>query len=167
MTSTTRQTDRLINRAPKGGAISPINGRFYKGGQFMPMAGAEIKPTRVEIKGATYEVRAIDPGFAGVAAVEVRKFNGESYAVTLQADGRAVCECPSYLYTHEDRGTCCKHGLAVIEAGLLRAPAPAVVIEPGLVPAWEPELAGDDESAFGTAPAGADRWDALALRLAA
>ena len=90
----------------------------------MPMAGAEIRPTRIEIKGATYEVTPIDPGFAGVAAVEVRKFNGESYAVTLQADGRAVCECPSYLYTHEDRGTCCKHGLAVIEAGFPEGPGP-------------------------------------------
>lgn len=40
MTNTTRQTDAIINRAPKGGAVSLVNGLFYKGGQFMPMAEA-------------------------------------------------------------------------------------------------------------------------------
>lgn len=166
MTTTTTTTGRILNRAPKGGEISPVNGRFYKGGQFMPTVAVVEPVATIEIKGATYTVRPIDPGFAGVAAVEVTKLvNGESYAVVLEADGRAVCECPSYLYTHENKATTCKHGVALLAAGLLRAPAATVA--PGLVPTWEPGLAGDDESAFGAAPADADRWSALALRLAA
>jgi hypothetical protein len=46
MTTTTKSTDRIINRAPRGGAISPVNGRFYAGGQFMPMVAevVELKP---------------------------------------------------------------------------------------------------------------------------
>jgi hypothetical protein len=38
---TTRKADINVNRAPKGGAISPVNGQFYLGGQFMPMVAAE------------------------------------------------------------------------------------------------------------------------------
>lgn len=46
MTTSTTKADRFINRAPKGGAVSPVNGRFYAGGQFMPMAAevVEVKP---------------------------------------------------------------------------------------------------------------------------
>jgi hypothetical protein len=40
-TATTRKADINANRAPKGGAISPVNGQFYAGGQFMPMVAAE------------------------------------------------------------------------------------------------------------------------------
>lgn len=82
-------------------------------------------PTVVEItiKGATYGVEAIDPGFAGVAAVEVRKIvSGESYAVVLQVDGSIVCECPDFVVRHADKGTHCKHCRAAVEHGLLVAP---------------------------------------------
>jgi hypothetical protein len=56
MTTTTKSTDRIINRAPKGGAISPVNGRFYAGGQFMPMVAevVEVKPAALE--GSTRQV---------------------------------------------------------------------------------------------------------------
>jgi hypothetical protein len=50
MTTATIKTDRFSNRAPKGGAISAVNGQFYLGGQFMPMV-AEV----VEVKPATLE----------------------------------------------------------------------------------------------------------------
>jgi hypothetical protein len=157
--------------------------------------------TTIEIKNATYEVKAIDPGFAGVAALEVTKLvNGESYAIVLESSGRATCECPDFVCRHADKGTHCKHIRSTIEAGLLKAPAPVVtpapkittppvtpadlkraryfgltipkaaivapVIEPGLVPTWEPELAGDDES-MGLIPADVDHWDVLARQLAA
>lgn len=50
MTHTTTSTDRIINRAPRGGAVSPVNGRFYAGGQFMPMVVEviELKPAVLE-----------------------------------------------------------------------------------------------------------------------
>ena len=46
MTTTAAKADRFANRAPKGGAVSSVNGQFYKGGQFMPMAAqvVEVKP---------------------------------------------------------------------------------------------------------------------------
>jgi hypothetical protein len=44
-------------------------------------------------------------------------------------------------------------------------PLPAVTIEPGLVPVWEPELAADFESA-GPIPAEVDHWSVLALQVA-
>jgi hypothetical protein len=56
MTNATAKTDRYSNRAPKGGAISPVNGQFYAGGQFMPMAAdvVEVKPATLE--GSTRQV---------------------------------------------------------------------------------------------------------------
>lgn len=39
-TTTKSHTDRIINRAPKGGMVSLVNGFFYLGGQFMPLAEA-------------------------------------------------------------------------------------------------------------------------------
>jgi hypothetical protein len=41
MQTTTLTTGRILNRAPKGGAVSLVNGLFYAGGQFMPMAAPE------------------------------------------------------------------------------------------------------------------------------
>jgi hypothetical protein len=42
MMTTQAKVDRAnINRAPRGGAISEVNGLFYLGGQFMPMVPAE------------------------------------------------------------------------------------------------------------------------------
>jgi hypothetical protein len=95
MTTTTSKTDRIYNRAPKGGAISPVNSRFYKGGQFMPMVAVVV-----EVKQATP-------------------------TTTIE-----------------------------------------ITVAPGLVPEWNTELAGDDESA-GPVAAEVDRWSALARRLAA
>jgi hypothetical protein len=50
MTTTTTTTGRILNRAPKGGAISTVNGQWYAGGQFMPMVPvvAEVKPATLE-----------------------------------------------------------------------------------------------------------------------
>jgi hypothetical protein len=49
-TTTTAKTDRYDNRAPRGGAVSPVNGQWYAGGRWMPRV-AEV----VEIKPATLE----------------------------------------------------------------------------------------------------------------
>lgn len=50
MTTTTTKADRFSNRAPRGGAVSPVNGQFYLGGQFMPMVAVvvEVKPAVLE-----------------------------------------------------------------------------------------------------------------------
>lgn len=46
MTTTTSKTGRILNRASKGGEISPVNGQFYLGGQFLPTVAVvvEVKP---------------------------------------------------------------------------------------------------------------------------
>jgi hypothetical protein len=48
--TTTTKTDRYSNRAPKGGAVSPVNGQWYAGGQWMPMVAevVEFKPAVLE-----------------------------------------------------------------------------------------------------------------------
>jgi hypothetical protein len=56
MTTTTGKTDRFANRGPRGGAISPVNGRFYAGGRFIPMAVAEFKPSPAALMGSTRQV---------------------------------------------------------------------------------------------------------------
>ncbi len=56
MTTAVNRADRFSNRAPKGGAVSPINGLFYRGGQFMPMAPAEFKPGLPALDGSTAQV---------------------------------------------------------------------------------------------------------------
>ncbi len=56
MTTTTRKADRFSNRAPKGGAVSPINGLFYKGGQFMPMATIGFNAGPVRLMGSSRQV---------------------------------------------------------------------------------------------------------------
>jgi hypothetical protein len=107
------------------------------------------KPTILVIRNASYSVLPIDPGFAGVAAVEVtRRASGDSYAVVVGHDGAVSCECPDYVVRHADHGTSCKHIRGVMAAGLLAIPA---VVEDHIVDVSkmvEPSaLASDDEAA--------------------
>ena len=50
MTTATPKADRVPNRAPKGGAVSSVNGRFYRGGWFMPVVSNPVilKPAKLE-----------------------------------------------------------------------------------------------------------------------
>jgi hypothetical protein len=57
MTTTTTKADRVnINRAPKGGAVSTVNGRFYAGGQFMPMVAVVVEPKPAPLAGSSRQV---------------------------------------------------------------------------------------------------------------
>jgi hypothetical protein len=56
MTTTTIKADRFSNRAPKGGAVSPVNGQFYKGGQFMPMVSTPVVVRPATLEGSTRQV---------------------------------------------------------------------------------------------------------------
>jgi hypothetical protein len=57
MTTATAKADRVsVNRAPKGGAVSPINGLFYKGGQFMPMATTGFMAGPAKLEGSSRQV---------------------------------------------------------------------------------------------------------------
>jgi hypothetical protein len=57
MTTPTTKADRVnINRAPRGGAVSPVNGLFYLGGQFMPMAAGIVEYKPVPLVGSVRQV---------------------------------------------------------------------------------------------------------------
>lgn len=57
-TTATAKADRFINRAPKGGAVSSVNGQWYAGGQFMPMvAKVEVEaPKPAPMVGSSRQV---------------------------------------------------------------------------------------------------------------
>ena len=57
ITTTTTKADRVnINRAPKGGAVSTVNGQFYAGGQFMPMVAVVVEVKPAPLAGSTRQV---------------------------------------------------------------------------------------------------------------
>jgi hypothetical protein len=56
MTTTTPKADRFTNRAPKGGAVSTVNGQFYAGGQFMPMVAVVVEVKPAPLAGSSRQV---------------------------------------------------------------------------------------------------------------
>jgi hypothetical protein len=53
----TRNADTAnINRAPRGGAVSLVNGLFYLGGQFMPMAVEPVRLMPAPLAGSVRQV---------------------------------------------------------------------------------------------------------------
>jgi hypothetical protein len=56
MTTATAKTDRFANRAPKGGAISSVNGQYYLGGQFMPMVAVVVEAKPAKLEGSSRQV---------------------------------------------------------------------------------------------------------------
>lgn len=55
-TTSTTKADRYSNRAPKGGAVSPVNGLWYQGGRWMPCVTDASAPNPVPLSGATRQV---------------------------------------------------------------------------------------------------------------
>jgi hypothetical protein len=58
MTTTTPKADRYSDRAPRGGAISPIIGQWYAGGQWMRMTAevVEVSAKTAPLAGRTRQV---------------------------------------------------------------------------------------------------------------
>jgi hypothetical protein len=56
--TTTPKADRYSNRAPKGGASSPVNGQFYAGGRWMPMTAevVEVSAKPVALEGSSRQI---------------------------------------------------------------------------------------------------------------
>ena len=128
---------RLRDRAPKGGAASPVNERFYKGGQFWPArpAGPDVvalmnepapEPIRLAIYGFTYTVRPIAVAAeCGTAGFEMHRIDtGNTYHVHRDNYGCVKCDCGDYLFRHDGTATTCKHGSALVAKGLIPAPSP-------------------------------------------
>jgi hypothetical protein len=102
-----------------------------------PMSASTIRRPRVKtssqpldvklvitIRGTSYSVTKIDPGPDNSKAYRLAKLGGkgEVYDICRTNEGLVVCDCPSYISTHEGTCSTCKHGMALIEVGLLDAP---------------------------------------------
>jgi hypothetical protein len=71
------------------------------------------------INGTAYGVRPIAPGFAGVKAFQLRKFNGAVYHVVQTLDGSIECDCGDFEFRRRDlTDEPCKHGAALLACGL-------------------------------------------------
>jgi hypothetical protein len=91
-------------------------------------APAPAKTTTLEIKGLAYRVSPIDPGEEGTAAFRLDKVRGEGiYDVVRDHSGLVRCDCPSYVMTFASTASTCKHGRALVEAGMISAPSPVPV----------------------------------------
>jgi hypothetical protein len=84
-----------------------------------------VTPTRVlTIALNRYAAVPIPPGEDGTAAWRLRKESGEVYDVIRDRDGLVCCDCPSYEVTFRNTEKMCKHGRALVAAGMLDAPDP-------------------------------------------
>jgi hypothetical protein len=89
--------------------------------------------TEVTIKGLVYHVEPIPPGEDGTTAYRVLGPRGQVYDLLRTHDGTIECTCPHYEARLKGNSrSCCKHGKAAVEAGLLPAPGvdPLAVIPP-------------------------------------
>jgi hypothetical protein len=57
------------NKAPAGGATSPINGRFYEGGEFMPITGLACGAVKKAKRAAAIEGNVAEIRVAGSAGI--------------------------------------------------------------------------------------------------
>lgn len=83
-------------------------------------------PQTIEIKGTRYAVARIEHGPDGTAAYRLVKLGGknEVYDVLRTHFGLIECTCPHYeLRLKGNTVASCKHGDALVKAGLLEAPA--------------------------------------------
>jgi len=88
------------------------------------LATAAAAKTTLTIKGHDYAAEPIDPVESGSAAFRLVKASGETYDVIRDHAQMVVCDCPSYVTRFAGTKGTCKHGTALIAAGLLRAPSP-------------------------------------------
>jgi hypothetical protein len=91
------------------------------------MSTVTARVESVTIKGQVYAVEPIPPGEDGTAAYVLTKRDGTSYAVIRTHAGLVECDCPDYEARHRGLDCLpCKHGAALVDAGLIDAPRPAM-----------------------------------------
>lgn len=133
--------DRFINRAPKGGMVSGVNGRFYKGGTFMPMAINAVTPapgpgpTRTTVFGFVYTIEParIHPEVGSVAFRMTKVATNNTYHVHRDIHGEVRCDCPDFEFKRSGTGVACKHGARLVELGMLLAATPRAAEAPRAV----------------------------------
>jgi hypothetical protein len=94
----------------------------------IPRVNAKSRPLNVSllltIRETDYAVTVIAPGPDNVKAYRLEKLSGdrETYDLAHTNDGLVVCDCKSYVATHEGTSSTCKHGSALVLMGLLPKP---------------------------------------------
>ncbi len=91
---------------------------------------------QITIRGTNYSVTRFDPGPDNTKAYRLEKVGGkgEVYDLARTNEGLIICDCPSYVDTHEGTSSTCKHGTALVEVGLLE-PVAYVAAAPVEAPA--------------------------------
>lgn len=69
-----------------------------------------------------YTPTEIPAGECGTVAYRLTKSDGSHYNVVRTRLGSVECDCPDYTYRREGTACMCKHGAALVDAGLIRAP---------------------------------------------
>ena len=84
---------------------------------------AEPAPAKLAIHGFTYEAREIPAEECGTIAYEFIKVEmNNHYHVIRNHFGEVTCDCPDYVLRRDGTGRMCKHGVGLVEAGLIPAP---------------------------------------------
>ena len=78
----------------------------------------------VRIGRVPYHARPFDPQGEGTQAVRLTKPDGTSYDLVRTHEGLGICDCPDYVVRKDGTAKVCKHIVAVVMAGLMRAPRP-------------------------------------------
>jgi hypothetical protein len=115
-------------------STATVNGRKSRKVEF----SCELVQATIRISGVLYTVEPIAPGEDGTAAFRLQKQAGDGaiYDVIRRHDGLVACDCPHYTARIEGLSCdCCKHGLALVELGLIEAPEPIVEPTPCCDPA--------------------------------
>lgn len=107
-----------------------------------------LKPAVVSLALAidhiVYQVEPVAPGEFGTKAFRLAKkgADGAVYDVIRTHAGLVECDCPSYEATHRGTISACKHGRALVQLGLLDAPAYVAAPVAPCCPADEPVPCG-------------------------
>jgi len=75
----------------------------------------------LRIGNRSYIAVSIPSGECGTVAYRLKKLARPpaTYDLVLDEYGQLRCDCPSYVMAHDGMGSCCKHGQALRDAGLI------------------------------------------------
>jgi hypothetical protein len=92
------------------------------------MSTSTVAPATLTIADKSYDVEKLPDGPDGEKVVRLSAHHSAAgvYDVSRGNDGLVRCDCPHYTFRLEGTTALCKHGDAVVRAGMIGAPAPVV-----------------------------------------
>ncbi len=123
----------------------------------LPVAAPAPRRRTITIKGIAYRVEPIDPGEDATAAFRLSKMSGDGaiYDVVRTWYGTIECDCADYTYRRKGlTATPCKHGAALVAAGLIDPPSPGPDHYPDEAPAADEGAFHSPEDAVTPTPFG-------------